>query len=107
MERLLKEYRQLSVEILEELDKDGFPRLEELLELKENIQSEVMKFDTDKVKEVLCKLDIIGLDKKIIEKISVKKNEVKFKISEVKARKATNNAYANIGNRMQFVNSKI
>ncbi|MGL4761232.1 MAG: hypothetical protein ACRCWG_07195 [Sarcina sp.] len=107
MERLLKEYRQLSVEILEELDKDGFPKLEELLQMKEDIQIEVMKFDADKVKKVLYELDIINLDKEIVEKISCKKDEVKSKINEVKARKATNNAYANAGNRVQFVNSKI
>ena len=109
VKRLLENYRNISLEILEELDKEGFSELENLQKQKSEIQNEIKELNLSQtqIKEALIEFEIIEIDQKIINKLMIKKIETKEKMDNIKKRKATNNAYANAGNKVQYLNSRI
>lgn len=107
MDRKFEEYRDISLKLLENLETEEFTELENFLERKQKIILEVAKLELapEVVRENLEKFEIIELDKKIIEKIELKKVETKEKINEVGKRKSANNVYANASRQVQFLNS--
>ncbi|MGL5576942.1 MAG: hypothetical protein ACRDCW_15495 [Sarcina sp.] len=107
MEKYFEEYRDISLKVLEELDKEGFSDLEKFLKEKQQIILEVasLELQPEIVSENLMKFEIIDLDEKIIEKMAMKKIEIKGKIDEVGRRKSANSVYANAGRQIQFLNS--
>ncbi|MGL4654600.1 MAG: hypothetical protein ACRCWM_01745 [Sarcina sp.] len=107
MDRYFEEYKKLSLKVLEELDKDGFSNLESFQEEKQNIIFEVagLGLSPETVRENLEKFDIINLEQKIIEKMAIKKAEIKEKTNEIARRKSANNVYANAGRQIQYLNS--
>lgn len=109
IEVLLKDYKNISLKILEELDKEGFEKLEFLLEEKDKIQERVKELNVEsgKMKILFKEFETIELDEKIIEKMTTKKSYIKEKIEEVNKRRQANNIYANSQNRIQFLNMKL
>lgn len=106
---LIKEYRNLSIDIINELDKDGFSNLEKLLNKKGGIQEKIQNLNIEKneLRNVLEKLDILSLDKIIVDKINMKKIETKRKIQDIQRKKIANNSYVNAVNNVQFLNIKM
>ncbi|MGL4739285.1 MAG: hypothetical protein ACRC41_00555 [Sarcina sp.] len=109
IEVLLEEYKNLSIAILAELDKERFEKLESLLEKKDEIQEKVkgLNIDSERLKGLFKNFETIELDEKIIEKMTSKKSAVKEKIKEVSKRRQASNVYANAQNKIQFLNMKL
>ncbi|MGL4452592.1 MAG: hypothetical protein ACRCTZ_15610 [Sarcina sp.] len=107
MERHFEEYRDISLKLLEDLETEEFTELESFLEKKQKLILEVanLELSAKVVRENLEKFQIAELDKKIIQKIELKKIDTKKKINEVGRRKSANNVYANAGRQIQYLNS--
>lgn len=109
IEELIKQYRDLSMDIIDELDKEGFLCLEKLLDEKGKIQEKIQGLNIEKseLKFFLEKFDILSFDKKIVKKINMKKIETKRKIQDIQRKKTANNSYVNAVNNVQFLNVKM
>ncbi|MGL5633622.1 MAG: hypothetical protein ACRCX8_17620 [Sarcina sp.] len=109
IEILLEDYKNLSIAILEELDKDGFKNLEILLEKKDEVQEKVksLSVESKKLKQLFEEFQTIELDEKIIEKMTSKKSSVKEKIEEVNKRRQANHVYTNAQNKIQFLDMQL
>ena len=106
---LVKEYKNISGEILLELDKDGFLNLESLLSEKDLVLEKIkeLNLESNEIKKILEKENILELDKKIIEKISIMKNKTKEEIKKIGKQKQANTSYGNSQKRVQFLNVKL
>lgn len=109
LKELIAEYRNLSLEIIKELDKDGFLNLENLLDKKDKIQEDIknIKFEKNELKSLLEEFEILNLDKKIVEKINNKKITTRKKIHDIQRKKMASNSYGNAVNNVQFLNIKL
>ncbi|WMJ81309.1 flagellar protein FliT [Clostridium sp. MB40-C1] len=109
LEVLIKEYKKCSLEVLSILDSDNFDSLDELLDKRGEIINNIsmLKSALGEVKSAYEKHEIYKLDKLIVEKIELKKDELREKILDVKRRREGTKSYNNFNTRAVFLSKEI
>lgn len=109
LDNLIKEYRTISIEIIESLDNDNLDSLDILLDEREKIinNKDIINYNPEKLKELYEKYGCLELDKLILEEIKLQKNQLRKKILEVEKGKKVTKGYSDLNAKAVFLSKEI
>lgn len=105
---VLNQYREISLRLIKSIendDNDGellINKREELLVLlKEN------DFSKEELKKIVDELELVQIEKKVMNSIAVAREEVKREMLELKRKREANRTYSSSFRNINFINKKI
>lgn len=103
------EYKALAQKAIEELDNDGFEKLEEYLEKRDDVLATIKELDFSKeeFKELEAQINVLELEEVLVEKIRINRDRVKGELAKINKAKNMNSRYSKSTNSLSFVNIKI
>lgn len=109
IEELFQKYKDISIQIIAELDNETLDNLDNLLLERGEILKEISQKNQTKeeLKQLYGKYDLVKIDEDMKQKFEVSLSEVKKEIDKINKRKAANNGYNNINARSVYLSKKI
>lgn len=99
-------YKQISLEIIDKLEKEDIYKISELLDKRQAILESIS--DTKLFKNILVENGIIKIDEKIYRLLKENIFKIKFEIKEHKKSKQANNSYINVSKeKLNIFNKKV
>lgn len=109
LEKLIVDYKRISINIVDSLDRNDFDNLDTLLGKRQKIIDQVTLQEVEKneLKRMYTKYDLFKLDELIKVKFEIKKGEIKKELINLKKRKEASIKYSNINSRAVFLSKEI
>ncbi|MHB9922104.1 hypothetical protein [Clostridium botulinum] len=109
LDNFIKEYKTISLQIKDSLDKDDLDSLDILLEKREKFINsvDIANFNIEELKDVYEKYGVFELDKLILEEIKLQKNQLRKKILEVQKGKNITKGYNALNTKAVFLTKEI
>ena len=109
IDELFQKYKDISIQIIDELDSEILENLDNLLlERGEILQKISQKNETkEELKQLYGKYDLFKIDEDIQNKFESSMSEVKRELAKINKRKQANNGYNNINARSVYLSKKI
>lgn len=93
LEKLLTEYKNISIEVLETVELKDYDKLNDLLDERNEIIIKIDKLNKKDTLDIIKSLGILELEKQIEFKLKATQNELKKEIKKIKEQKKLNNIY--------------
>lgn len=107
MRTLLKEYKEISIELLSELKKDKLNEVFKLSEERQQILYKLSGMTIDKTIDLEKEFNLYSLEHEIQEEIKRQKLNVKEEIEKTKRQKMANSVYGRQFEDIYFLNKQI
>ena len=107
MRNLLKQYKEISIELLSELRKDNLNVVFKLSEERQQILYKLSGINVDKSIDLEKDFGVFSIDKEISNEINRQKLGLKNEMEELKRQKAANSVYGKQFENIYFVNRQI
>lgn len=106
LRKIMEEYRDLTIELIKNVQKVDEVNI--LLEKRERLIADIDKLDftQEEFKELFVLLDIIGIEKKLLDTLNCEKNDIRKKINAIKITKEARMKYENSKFMPTFFNKK-
>jgi hypothetical protein len=109
IDELFQKYKDISMQIIAELDSDGLENLDNLLFERGEILEKISQKNQTKeeLKQLYGKYDLFKIDEDMQNKFEASMSEVKKEITKISKLKQANNGYNNINTRSVYLSKKI
>lgn len=109
IEESIKEYRNITLSILDAVKTEDYEKLEEMLGERQIIldNTKDLSYTKEEYIKVYYQYEIDKLDKVLMSEMEEKKNAIKDKIQENRKRKIATKSYNNLSGRAVFLSKEI
>lgn len=109
IDELFQKYKDISIQIIAELDSEVLENLDNLLLERGEILKKISQENQTKeeLKQLYGKYDLFKIDEDMQNKFEFSMNEVKREIAKINKRKQASNGYNNINARSVYLSKKI
>lgn len=95
LEKFLKEFKNITLDLIKALEDDNLDAMEELLDKRQSIiiHLENIEYTTEEFKEIVNQIDILTLQKKLLDLMNEKKVKLRTEMDKLSETKAANKSY--------------